>query len=145
MMRVHDLLQGKPTEVWTVAPSATVYQALEVLADKDIGALPVVEDGQLVGMFSERDYARKVILHNKSSRATTVGELMTHPVISVGPSETIETCMSLMTNHRIRHLPVLEDGRLTGMVSIGDILKAIITDQTVLIRDLENYIVGARS
>jgi CBS domain-containing protein len=145
MMRVHDLLQSKPNEVWTVAPSATVYQALEVLAAKDIGALPVLENDQLIGMFSERDYARKVSLQNKSSRATTVGELMSHPVIAVGPSETIETCMSLMTNHRIRHLPVLEDGRLTGMVSIGDILKAIINDQNALIRDLENYIVGARS
>jgi CBS domain-containing protein len=145
MMRVLDLLQGKTAAVWTVEPSATVYQALEVLAAKDIGALPVVENGRLLGMFSERDYARKVSLHNKSSRATTVGELMSHPVIGVSPSETIETCMSLMTNHRIRHLPVLEDGRLTGMVSIGDILKAIISDQSVLIRDLENYIVGARS
>ncbi len=145
MLRVHDLLRNKVSEVWTIEPQATVYRALEVMADKDIGALPVMEGGQLVGMFSERDYARKVSLHNKSSRATTVGELMSYPVISIGPSETIETCMTLMTNHRVRHLPVLEDGRLTGMVSIGDILKAIISDQNVMIRDLENYIAGARS
>ncbi len=145
MLRVHDLLRNKGAEVWTIEPQATVYRALEVMADKDIGALPVVEGGRLVGMFSERDYARKVSLHNKSSRATTVGELMSHPVISVGHDETIETCMTLMTNHRVRHLPVLEDGKLTGMISIGDILKAIISDQNVMIRDLENYIAGARS
>ncbi len=145
MLRVHDLLRNKPAEVWTIEPEATVYRALEVMSDKDIGALPVVQAGRLVGMFSERDYARKVSLHNKSSRATTVGELMSHPVIAVGPGETIETCMTLMTNHRVRHLPVLDEDRLTGMVSIGDILKAIISDQSALIRDLENYIAGARS
>jgi CBS domain-containing protein len=115
------------------------------MADKNVGALPVVEAGQLVGMFSERDYARKVILKDKSSRATAVGELMSHPVICVGSDDTLETCMQLMTTARIRHLPVCDGQRMIGMVSIGDVLKTVITDQQVLIKDLENYIVGARS
>lgn len=145
MAFVRQLLQGKPTEVWTIEPQATVYEALELLAAKNIGAVPVVEDGELVGMFSERDYARKVILKGRSSRETTVRDLMSHPVFRVGPEETIETCMVLMTTQHIRHLPVIEGGQLIGLVSIGDILKAIIANQQVLIKDLQNYIVGARS
>jgi len=124
------------------------YKALELMAEKNIGALPVVdaENGdRLIGMFSERDYARKVILKGKSSQVTPVAELMSQPVTGVSPDDTIETCMELMTARHIRHLPVLEDGRLVGLVSIGDVLKATISEQKVLIRDLENYIVGARS
>jgi CBS domain-containing protein len=145
MTFVRQLLQGKPAEVWTIGPQATVYEALELLADKNIGAVPVVEDGELIGMFSERDYARKVILRGKASRETAVRELMSHPVFRVGPEETIETCMALMTTQHIRHLPVIEHGQLIGLVSIGDILKTIIANQQVLIQDLENFIVGARS
>lgn len=139
-MLVRDILRGKPGQVWRIGPQATVYEALQMMADRDIGALPVVEGGQLIGMFSERDYARKVILQGRTSQTTTVGELMSHPVFWVGPAETIETCMVTMTNRHIRHLPVMEEDRLIGLVSIGDILKAMITDQRMLIDDLEHYI-----
>jgi len=122
-----------------------VYKALQLMAEKNVGALPVVQDGDLIGMFSERDYARKLILKGKTSQATAVEELMSHPVFCVGLDDTIETCMELMTNQRIRHLPVCGDGGLIGMVSIGDVLKAVIANQQVMIQDLENYIVGARS
>lgn len=148
MCFVRQVLQGKPTEVWTIGPRDMAYKALELMAEKNIGALPVVdaENGdRLIGMFSERDYARKVILKGKSSQVTPVAELMSQPVTGVSPDDTIETCMELMTARHIRHLPVLEDGRLVGLVSIGDVLKATISEQKVLIRDLENYIVGARS
>ncbi len=142
MILVKDMLRNKPPEVWTVEPEATVYEALEVMSDKDIGAVPVVQDGRVVGMFSERDYARKVILHGRSSRDTTVRELMSSPVFTVECNETIETCMALMSENRLRHLPVLEDSRMVGLVSIGDVLKAIITEQQTQIKDLGDYIVG---
>ncbi len=145
MLRVHDLLHNKVADVWTIEPQATVYRALEVMANKDIGALPVVEDGRLVGMFSERDYARKVILQGKSSRNTTVGELMSSPVFCVGPDETIDTCMQLMTTQRVRHLPVCDNDNLVGMISIGDVLKSTIANQQATINDLQNFISGARS
>jgi CBS domain-containing protein len=125
-----------------------VYKALELMAEKNIGALPVVDaesGGTLIGMFSERDYARKVILKGKSSQATTVSELMSSPVTTVGPDDTIETCMELMTTRHIRHLPVIDHGQMIGIVSIGDVLNALVREQRVLIKDLENYIVGARS
>jgi CBS domain-containing protein len=125
-----------------------VYKALELMAEKNIGALPVVDaesGGTLIGMFSERDYARKVILKGKSSQATTVSELMSSPVTTVGPDDTIETCMELMTTRHIRHLPVIDHGQMIGLVSIGDVLNALVREQRVLIQDLENYIVGARS
>jgi CBS domain-containing protein len=145
MTFVREALQNKPAGVWTVGPQVTVYRALEIMAEKNVGAMPVVDDGKLVGMFSERDYARKVSLLGKSSHATAVKEVMSHPVYCVGPDESIETCMSLMTNQHIRHLPVLEGDRLTGLVSIGDVLKAMIASQEVLIKDLQNYIAGVRS
>lgn len=143
MINVRHLLQSKPAGLWAISPQATVYEALELMANKNIGALPVIEEGRLVGMFSERDYARKVILKGRSSKEATVGELMTAPVYTVGPGEPVEACMRLMTDRRIRHLPVMEDDRVIGMVSIGDIGKAIIADQRVAIRDLESYITGA--
>ena len=143
MICVRDILRERRTgEVWQIERTATVYQALEQLAAHDIGALPVVENGKLVGIFSERDYARKVILHGKSSREATVGELMSSPVTTVGPGDTVETCMALMTTRRIRHLPVMENDQMIGLVSIGDIVKAVIDDQRVAIRDLENYVTG---
>jgi CBS domain-containing protein len=145
MTFVRELLQSKPAQVWTIRRTATVFEALELMAEKNIGALPVMDDGDLVGMFSERDYARKVILMGKSSRNTTVGELMSSPVYCVGPDETLETCMELMTRQRIRHLPVCGDGELSGLISIGDLLKVVIANQQALINDLENFIVGARS
>jgi CBS domain-containing protein len=124
------------------------FKALELMAEKNIGALPVVDaenGGRLLGMFSERDYARKVILKGKSSQATTVSELMSSPVTTVALDDTIETCMELMTTRHIRHLPVIDHGQMIGLVSIGDVLNALVREQRVLINDLENYIVGARS
>ncbi len=145
MTFVRDLLRGKPAEVWTVGSQDTVYKALQVMADKNVGALPVVDAGKLVGMFSERDYARKVILKDKSSRATAVGELMSSPVFCVVPDDTLERCVELMTTRHIRHLPVCGDQGMVGMVSIGDVLKATIATRDVLIKDLENFIAGDRS
>jgi CBS domain-containing protein len=143
MTIVRQVLQRKPPGVWTVSPGATVYEALTLMAQMNIGAVLVIEDGALVGIFSERDYARKVILMGRSSRDTTVGELMSHPVVSVNPDIPIEACMALMTERHFRHLPVVKEGRLIGVVSIGDIGKAIIADQKIAIRDLESYITGA--
>lgn len=148
MCYVRDVLRDKSPEVWTIGPRDMAYKALELMAEKNIGALPVIDPdngGKLLGIFSERDYARKVILRGKSSHATTVGELMSSPVTAVSPSDKIETCMQLMTERHIRHLPVLDSGRLIGLISIGDVLKAIIADKDVMIKDLENFIVGARS
>jgi CBS domain-containing protein len=148
MCFVRDLMRGKPEEVWSIGPRDMAYKALELMAVKNVGALPVVNGDagdRLVGMFSERDYARKVILKGKSSQATPVSELMSSPVTCVSPDDTIETCRELMTAKHIRHLPVLEDGRLIGLVSIGDVLKATISEKEVLINDLQNYIAGARS
>ena len=123
MISVHQLLRIKGTELWTIAPGATVYEALELLAEKNIGALPVVEAGQLVGIFSERDYARKVILKGKSSRETMVWELMTTRVHHIKPTRGLQECMKLMTDKRIRHLPVMDNGSLVGMITIGDVVN----------------------
>lgn len=147
MCYVRDVLQDKPAEVWTIGPRDMAFKALELMAEKNVGALPVVDyaDGGLLGVFSERDYARKVVLKGKSSHATMVSEVMSSPVTAVRPGDKIETCMQLMTERRIRHLPVLDGGRLVGLISIGDVLKAVIADKEVMIRDLENFIVGGRS
>ncbi len=143
MSTVRQLLRGKPAEIWSIGPKATVYEALELMAEKDVGALLVLDGGRLEGIFSERDYARKVVLRGKSSRETTVGALMTQAVHYVTPQQTVEECLALMTDKRIRHLPVLENGGLVGLVSIGDAVKCIIDDQQLTIRHLENYITGA--
>jgi CBS domain-containing protein len=143
MTNVRQILQRKSLGVWTVGPEATVYEALTLMAQMNIGAVLVIQEDALVGIFSERDYARKVILMGRSSRDTTVGELMSHPVVSVNPDIPIEACMALMTERHFRHLPVVEQGRLIGLVSIGDVGKAIISDQRIAIRDLETYITGA--
>lgn len=145
MSTVRQLMRTKPAEVWTVEPQASVYGALELMADKDIGAVLVVEHDRLVGVFSERDYARKVVLHGKSSRNTTVGELMTQLVYYVRPEQTTEECLALMTSKRIRHLPVMEGDRLVGIVTIGDVGKEIMSQQEFTIRNLEIYITGAAS
>ena len=147
MTFVREFLQGKPAEIWTIGPRDTVYKALQFTAEKNVGALPVVDpaSGDLVGMFSERDYARKLILKGKASQATAVEELMSSPVFCISPDDTLETCMELITTKHIRHLPVCSGDGLIGMVSIGDVLKAVIVKQQILIRDLENYIAGARS
>ncbi len=144
MKTVRDLLRGKGDQVWSIAPEATLYEALALMASKDVGALLVLEGGQLAGIVSERDYARKVDLHGRTSRDTHVREIMTERVVSVGLADTIDRCMALMTEHHIRHLPVLEAGRLVGLVSIGDVVKGIITEQEFVIAELEKYIAGER-
>jgi CBS domain-containing protein len=142
MITVKQMLEEKGHEVWTISPEATVYEALKIMADKDIGALIVVKNGQVAGIISERDYARKVMLKGKSSLETPVKDIMSTEIYYVGPEATAEECMALMTEKRIRHLPVMEDGKLTGVISIGDVVKSIISTQKVTIEHLQNYIMG---
>ncbi len=145
MTIVYQLLQNKGGQVWTTTPDTTVFAALQEMAERNVGALPVVADGRLQGIFSERDYARKVILHGRSSRDTRVGDIMSDQVVTVRPHQTMHECMTLMTQRFIRHLPVLnENEQLVGIISIGDVVKAIIAEQETLIGHLENYIAGAR-
>jgi CBS domain-containing protein len=143
MKTVRDILKIKGYDVWSVDADSTVYDALVLMADKNVGALVVLEERKLAGIFSERDYARKVILKGKSSLNTPVKEIMTSAVYCVRPDQMIEDCMVLMTDKRIRHLPVLEDEQLVGIVSIGDVVKEIIAEQGITIQQLENYIVGS--
>jgi len=146
MTTVRDLMKakGEHGRVWTVSPDDTVYEALQLMADKDVGAVLVVENQRLVGILSERDYARKVILKGKSSRKALVRELMTETVLYVRPEQRLEECMALMSEKRVRHLPVLEDDRLVGIVSIGDVVNRTIADHAFVIEQLENYITGGR-
>jgi CBS domain-containing protein len=144
MGTVEQILRHKGGAFWSVAPDAMVYVALALMAEKDVGALLVMELGRLVGVFSERDYARKVVLKGKSSPQTPVREVMTAPVVTVPPGQTLEGCMALMTERRIRHLPVLAEGRVVGVVSIGDVVKAALDAKDFTIRQLENYITGER-
>ena len=140
MKTVKQLLQAKGRDIHTIAPGARVFDALKVMAEKDVGALVVVENGRLVGIISERDYARKVILHGKSSHEMEVREIMTAKVVTVQPAQTVEDCMALMTNRRIRHLPVTDDEQLIGVLSIGDLVKEVIAEQEQTIKQLESYI-----
>jgi CBS domain-containing protein len=143
MTSVAQVLKGKPQEVWTIQPGASVYEALELMARRDIGAVPVVDGQRLVGIFSERDYARKVVLKGLISRQVTVGELMTTKVYYVKPEQSLEECMALMTQKRIRHLPVLHEEKLIGIITIGDVVKSIIAEQAITIRSLQDYITGS--
>lgn len=140
MQRVNDILARKGRQVWTVQASQTVYEALQVLAEKDIGALLVCDGDHAVGMFSERDYARQVILKGKSSKETPVAEVMSAPILYAHPEQKIEECMALMTDRRVRHLPVEHDGTIVGMISIGDVVKALLDEKQFLIEQLEGYI-----
>ncbi len=145
MYTVNHLLQEKGGNVWSVAPQTTVYEALELMAAQNIGALVVRQADKVVGIFSERDYARKVILKGRTSRTTSVGELMTTDVLYVRPEDTIEDCMAIMTDKRARHLPVLDGNKLVGLISIGDVVRAVISDREFKIRELERYITGGHS
>jgi len=139
---IRGILEEKGSQVLTVSPDTRVFDALGLMAEHDIGAVVVMEDGQPVGMFSERDYARKVILQGKSSRGIAVREVMQTPVLSVHPGQTIDECMSIMTYSRVRHLPVIDGERMVGLVSIGDMVKWLISAQDDTIHQLENYIEG---
>lgn len=142
---VRDLLRKRALDVWTISSDDTVFQALEVMAEKNVGALPVVEGNKLVGIFSERDYARKVILHGRSSKELLVNEIMSGRVFYVRPNQTIEDCMALMTKLKIRHLPVLDGEALIGMISMRDVVEDIILEQDFIIEQLVNYIQSERS
>ncbi|TLY33613.1 MAG: CBS domain-containing protein [Ignavibacteria bacterium] len=144
MITVSQILREKGDSAWSVSPDTKVYDALKLMAEKNIGALLVSDGSRLVGIFSERDYARKVILKGKSSKTIPVKEIMTEEVLYVRPSHSIEECMALMTSKRIRHLPVLEENKILGVISIGDVVKAIISEQEFTIKQLENYISGGR-
>jgi len=142
MHTVKDMLKEKGSEVWTISPEAKVIDALKLMSDKKIGALAVMYKNQVAGILSERDYARKVILKGKSSLDTPVKEIMTCQVYCVGLETPAEECMALMTKKRIRHLPVIEKGKLVGLVSIGDVVKSIISEHKITIDNLQNYILG---
>ena len=142
--RIGSVLNSKGRRLFSVTPETTVFEAIEIMSEREIGALPVIaSDGRLTGMLSERDYARKIILQGRSSRDTRVREIMTSPVITVDPNDDVERCMQLMTEHRVRHLPVVVNGdEVIGIVSIGDLVNWIITAQSVTIHQLETYITG---
>ena len=140
MKTVTQLLEGKSRALCTIGPEARVFDALKLMAEKDVGALLVIENDELAGILSERDYARKVILQGKSSHDTPVREIMTERVICVQLKNTVEECMALMTDKRIRHLPVIEEGKIVGVLSIGDLVKETISEQQFMIRQLESYI-----
>jgi CBS domain-containing protein len=142
MLRVTHLLAGKGKDLWSVDAEQPVLEAIQIMADRRIGALPVMRAGELVGVVSERDYARKVILLGRSSAETAIWQIMSSPVITVGPGETVRHCMEIMTERRIRHLPVVEGGVTIGMISIGDLVRAVIEEQKETIEQLEKFIAG---
>jgi len=143
MKTVANILAAKGSEIFEVAPGASVHEALQILAERNVGALVVAEDGKLVGIVSERDYARKVVLVDRSSQDTLVSEIMSTEINTVAPTASVEECMELMTEHHIRHLPVLEGEELVGVVSIGDVVKAVIADLAAMIEQLDSYIRGS--
>jgi CBS domain-containing protein len=140
MLKVADILKSKGSNVFSVLPDSSVYDALKIMGEKNIGALMVIENDELKGIFSERDYARKVVLVNRNSRDTMISEIMTPNVITISPSDTIDHCMEQMSEKRIRHLPVAVDGKITGIISISDVVTAIIQMQKETISHLQNYI-----
>jgi CBS domain-containing protein len=140
--QIRDVLHHKPGAVWTISPDASVLEAIQVMAEKNVGALLVTRDDRLVGIISERDYSRKVILKGRSSKDTPVSDVLSGHVIHVSPDHSVDECMRLMTEHRVRHLPVLESSRIVGVVSIGDLVNWIISAQSSTIHQLETYITG---
>ena len=145
MKSVAEILRSKPEQaVHAIAPSASVFDAVKLMAEKNIGALPVIEGETVVGIITERDYARKIVLMGRSSKETPVRDIMTSPVMYVRPDQTNDECMALMTDNRLRHLPVIDNGKLIGLISIGDLVKDIISEQKFIIEQLEHYITGER-
>jgi CBS domain-containing protein len=144
MKTVKDILRAKGSKVHSISPVATVYEALKRMAKKDVGAMVVFEGDDLLGLISERDYARKTVLKGRLSKETAVREIMTTAVVTVHPDEDIETCMELFTDKHVRHLPVIKKGKVVGIVSIGDVVKSIIDYKEFIIEELENYIKGKR-
>jgi len=145
MKSVAEILRSKPEQaVHTITPSASVFDAVKLMAEKSIGALLVMEDLKIDGIITERDYARKIVLMGRSSKETPVRDIMTSPVMYVRPDQTNEECMALMTDNRVRHLPVIDNGKLVGLISIGDLVKDIISEQKFIIDQLEHYIMGDR-
>lgn len=142
MQLAKQLLEQKGDNVKTIDPDSSVYDAIKAMADNHIGALPVLKDDKLVGIITERDYARNVILKGKSSKVTPVKDIMTSNVLCVSPEKTVEECMALVTDKRVRHLPVVNNGKLIGIISIGDLVKSIISEQQYMIEQLEHYITG---
>jgi CBS domain-containing protein len=142
MQTVNQLLRVKGGQIFSVAPTDSVLKAIEIMATRHVGALLVMNQGSLLGIISERDYARKVILQNRSAHDTPVSEIMTSPAVTVTPADTVHHCMQLMTERRFRHLPVMDSGRVVGMLSIGDLVKAVIEEQSAHIEQLERYIAG---
>ena len=143
MKPVRELLRIKGQETWSVSPDTPVYDALKLMAEKNVGALLVLDGDKLAGILSERDYARKVILKGKASKNTPAREIMSENVVCVTPKQSVAECMALMTDKHIRHLPVIEDDKLVGVISIGDVVRAIISEQKFVIEQLEHYIAGA--
>lgn len=139
---VRQILEAKGSTTFSLPPTATVYEALEVMAKNDVGSVVVADGDCLLGMFTERDYARKLILQGRSSKEARVSELMTSNILTVSPTQTIDDCMAMITDNRVRHLPVVEKGRLVGIISIGDVVKAVIADQQRTIQQLSSYIAG---
>lgn len=142
MGSVQSILKAKGANTFSISPDTIVYRALEIMVEKNVSALVVMENDRLVGMFSEKDYARKVILKGKSSKQTKIRDIMSGDLITVSPLNSIDDCMQLMTNNFIRHLPVIQDDRLVGIISIGDVVKYIIDEQKFIIRNMEQYIGG---
>ena len=142
MGKVRNILHNKGNAVYSVEPDTMVYRAIELMCEKNIGGLLIVENGKLVGIFTERDYARKLILKGKSSKDTPIKDLMTSNLVTVSPDTSIDDCMRVMTGRKIRHLPVLENGNLVGVISIGDVVHYVIEEQKSIIEHLEHYITG---
>ena len=143
MISVGELLQNKGNKVWAVGPNSTALEALKLMAEMNIGVVLVMEQEKALGIFSERDYARKVVLKGKSSSTTPISEIMTQDIVYVSPDQRVKDCMALMTAKRIRHLPVREGGKIVGVISIGDLVKQIISEQESTIQELEKYITGS--
>lgn len=142
MGKVKDIVKSKGSAVYSVAPTVMVYEAIELMCTKNIGGLLITENGKAIGIFTERDYARKLILKGKSSKDTPIKDLMTSKLITVSPEDSVEACMQLMTDKKIRHLPVIDNGALVGVISIGDVVRFLLREQQDIINHLEHYIAG---